>query len=117
MNDLRTVPTALLRQALEALEYIRSTTVWQADKHAANPAITALRAALEQPEPMTLAERIDELVAQHGSLRALARVMECSPPYICRLRAGVTANPGPAVLRKLGLRRVVSYELRTFEDA
>ena len=59
---------------------------------------------------MTLAERIDELVAQHGSLRALARVMECSPPYICRLRAGVTKNPGPAVLRKLGLRRVVSYE-------
>jgi hypothetical protein len=59
---------------------------------------------------MTLAERIDELVAQHGSLRALARVMECSPPYICRLRAGVTENPGPAVLRKLGLRRVVSYE-------
>ena len=59
---------------------------------------------------VTLADRIDELVAQHGSLRALARVMECSPPYICRLRAGVTKNPGPAVLRKLGLRRVVSYE-------
>jgi AraC-like DNA-binding protein len=57
-----------------------------------------------------LSERIDELVAQHGSLRALARVMECSPPYICRLRAGVTKNPGQAVLRKLGLRRVVTYE-------
>ena len=60
---------------------------------------------------MTLQERIDELVVQHGSLRALARVMECSPPYICRLRSGVTKNPGPAVLRKLGLRRVVSYEV------
>lgn len=48
---------------------------------------------------------------QHGSLRALARVMGCSPPYICRLRNGVTKNPGPAVLRKLGLRRVVTYEL------
>lgn len=59
---------------------------------------------------MTLAERIDELVTQHGSLRAMAQVMECSPSYICRLRAGVTANPGPAVLRKLGLRRVVVYE-------
>ena len=59
---------------------------------------------------MTLAERIDELVMQHGSLRALARVMECSPPYICRLRSGVTKNPGPAVLRKLGLRRVVKFE-------
>jgi hypothetical protein len=44
MTDLR----AAAQQALEALEYIRSTTVWQADKHAANPAITALKAALEQ---------------------------------------------------------------------
>lgn len=60
---------------------------------------------------MTLAERIDQLVERHGSLRALARVMGCSPPYICRLRSGVTKNPGPAVLRKLGLRRVVHYEL------
>jgi hypothetical protein len=59
---------------------------------------------------VTLIERIDELVAQHGSLRALARVLECSPAYICRLRTGVTKNPGPAVLRKLGLRRVVMYE-------
>jgi len=59
---------------------------------------------------MTLHDRIEQLVQQHGSLRALARVMECSPAYICRLRNGVTKNPGPAVLRKLGLRRVVSYE-------
>jgi hypothetical protein len=49
MNDLRTAA----QQALEALEYIRSTTVWQADKHAANPAITALRAALAQPRQFT----------------------------------------------------------------
>lgn len=58
---------------------------------------------------MTLQARIDQLVQQHGSLRAVARVMECSPPYICRLRSGVTKNPGPAVLRKLGLRKVVTY--------
>jgi len=36
----------VLEQALDSLEYIRSTTVWQADKHAANPAINALKAAL-----------------------------------------------------------------------
>jgi hypothetical protein len=117
MNDLRTVPTALLRQALEALEDLGMKHCEITGEVLHKEAYAALRAALEQQEPMTLAERIDELVAQHGSLRALARVMECSPPYICRLRAGVTANPGPAVLRKLGLRRVVSYELRTFEDA
>jgi hypothetical protein len=47
------------QQALEALEYIRSTTVWQADKHAANPAITALRAALaqEEQEPVLVVEQ------------------------------------------------------------
>jgi hypothetical protein len=50
MTDTITLPRATVQQALEALEYIRSTTVWQADKHTANPAITALRAALEQPE-------------------------------------------------------------------
>ena len=50
MSETITLHRATVQQALEALEYIRSTTVWQADKHAANPAINALKAALEQPE-------------------------------------------------------------------
>jgi hypothetical protein len=62
MTDLR---TAALR-ALEALEYIRSTTVWQADKHAANPAITALKAALEQPYAEQ-ARRVEQ--ETHGRMR------------------------------------------------
>lgn len=59
---------------------------------------------------MTLQERIDELVQQHGSLRAVARVTEIDAGYLSRLRAGEKVNPEKDKLRRLGLRRVVSYE-------
>jgi len=59
---------------------------------------------------MTLQDRIDELVAQHGSLRAVARVTEIDVGYLSRLRAYANVNPGRDKLRRLGLRRVVSYE-------
>lgn len=62
---------------------------------------------------MTLQERIDQLVRQHGSLRAVARVIEIDAGYLSRLRAGEKARPGDVLLRKMGLRRVVTYELRT----
>ena len=60
---------------------------------------------------MTLQERIDELVTQHGSLRAVARVTEIDVGYLSRLRAGEKVNPEKAKLRRLGLRRVVHYEV------
>ena len=59
---------------------------------------------------MTLQDRIDELVAQHGSLRAVARVTEIDAGYLSRLRSGEKANPEKDKLRRLGLRRVVAYE-------
>ena len=59
---------------------------------------------------MTLQERIHELVAQHGSLRAVARVTGIDAGYLSRLRTGEKANPEKDKLRRLGLRRVVSYE-------
>ena len=59
---------------------------------------------------MTLQDRIDELVAQHGSLRAVARVTEIDAGYLSRLRAYANVNPGRDKLRRLGLRRVVAYE-------
>jgi len=59
---------------------------------------------------MTLKERIDQLVQQHGSLRAVARVTEIDVGYLSRLRAGEKVNPEKAKLLRLGLRRVVSYE-------
>ena len=59
---------------------------------------------------MSLQDRIDELVAQHGSLRAVARVTEIDVGYLSRLRAYANVNPGRDKLRRLGLRRVVAYE-------
>jgi len=59
---------------------------------------------------VTLQDRIDELVAQHGSLRAVARVTEIDVGYLSRLRAYANVNPGRDKLRRLGLRRVVAYE-------
>ena len=61
---------------------------------------------------MTLDERIDQLVQQHGSLRAAARVTELDAGYLARLRSGEKVNPSAECLRKLGLRRVVTFELR-----
>ena len=60
---------------------------------------------------MTLQDRIDELVAQHGSLRAVARVTEIDAGYLSRLRAYANVNPGRDKLRRLGLRRVVVWRI------
>ncbi len=61
---------------------------------------------------MDLKERINQLVSLHGSLRAVARATEIDVGYLSRLRSGVKVNPPPIhTLRRLGLRRVVTYEL------
>lgn len=59
---------------------------------------------------MTVAERVAELVKQHGGLRPAARAIKITPQYLYRLGNGEKKNASPAVLRKLGLRRVVAYE-------
>lgn len=68
-----------------------------------------------QPQPaarMPLTERIAELVEQHGSLRAAARVLDVDPGYLSRLSSGAKDEPSDTLLRRMGLRRVVSYERR-----
>ena len=60
---------------------------------------------------MTLQDRIDELVAQHGSLRCRGPSDEIDVGYLSRLRAYANVNPGRDKLRRPGLRRVVAYEL------
>ena len=60
---------------------------------------------------MTLQDRISELIARHGSLRAVARVTEIDPGYLSRLHSGEKVNPEKVKLNRLGLRRVVTYEL------
>ena len=56
-----------------------------------------------------LGKRIRELEMQHGGLRAAARVLKCDAAYLLRLRDGEKPNPGAAMLRKLGLKKVVTY--------
>ena len=56
-----------------------------------------------------LGARIRELETQHGGLRAAARVLDCDAAYLLRLRDGEKCNPSAAMLRKLGLKKVVTY--------
>ena len=60
-------------------------------------------------EATTLKRRVAELVKQHGGLRKAARAIGMGPQYLFRLGAGEKANPSDAILRKLGLYRVVAF--------
>lgn len=59
---------------------------------------------------MTLQDRIAELAVHHGSLRALARATQIEVGYLSRLYSGKKVRPGKEILRKLGLRAVLTYE-------
>lgn len=59
----------------------------------------------------TLQHRITVLESQHGSLRAAARVLQCDPGYLLRLRDGEKDNPSDKLLRRMGLKRVTTYVL------
>jgi transcriptional regulator with XRE-family HTH domain len=59
---------------------------------------------------MTISQRIDELVVRHGSLRAVARVLRMDAGYLSRLRSGEKENPDKGTLKKLGLKKIVTYE-------
>jgi hypothetical protein len=67
-------------------------------------------------EQITLRKRLGQLVAQHGSLRAVARVTEIDYSYLSRIGTGEKSNPSDFVLRRLGLRKSIVYELRATKD-
>ncbi len=58
----------------------------------------------------TLAQRIDEMVTRHGSLRNVARILEADVGYLSRLRSGEKASPSGKLLRRMGLREVIGYQ-------
>lgn len=60
-----------------------------------------------------LRARIQALAKQHGSLRAAAMVLQIDHGYLSRLQDGLKLEPSDDVLRKLGLKRVVTYVDRT----
>lgn len=64
-------------------------------------------------ESCTLSYRIAELAEQHGSLRAAARSLDFDPGYLARLQSGEKCSPSPALLERLGLRQVITYERGT----
>ncbi len=59
----------------------------------------------------TLTDRINELVEQHGSIRNAAEAVGIHFVYLFRLQSGERTEPGDDVLKKLKLRRVVTYEV------
>jgi len=58
---------------------------------------------------MTLSDRINKLVAKHGSLRNVAKITAVEPAYLSRLRSGKKFWPSAAVLKRLGLKRISIY--------
>jgi hypothetical protein len=57
-----------------------------------------------------LQERIIEMAEVHGSLRAAARVLQVDHGYLWRLMRGDKDNPDHTLLRKLGIRKIVTFE-------
>ena len=58
---------------------------------------------------VTIQKRVSELVEKHGGLRPAARALKMTPQYLYRLGNGEKRNASAAMLRKLGLCRVVTY--------
>ena len=56
----------------------------------------------------TLAERVDELIEQHGSIRKAARALEVDHAHLFRIKKG-EKQPSDDLLRRMGLRRHVYY--------
>ena len=56
-----------------------------------------------------LQKRIDDLVKEHGGVRAAARAVDIDPSYLLRLRRGDTAGATDRTLKKLGLTAEVRY--------
>lgn len=63
----------------------------------------------ERGAARTLRQHIDELIAQHGTLRAVSRALCIDVGYLHRLRSGDKQDPSAETLAKLGLVRLDLY--------
>lgn len=61
------------------------------------------------PAGLILRARVEAVVKHFGSLRIAGRALRINYAYLARLRSGEKVNPTAAVLKKLGLRKVVTY--------
>lgn len=60
----------------------------------------------------TLRLRVKHLIETHGGLSKAADKLHIEPSYLYRLGTGERKNPGPSILRRLGLTKEVIYKLR-----
>jgi transcriptional regulator with XRE-family HTH domain len=58
---------------------------------------------------MSLQQRVKQLIAEHGTLRAAARAVSVDVSYLSRLEHGEKFNPSEDILARMGLVRVVTY--------
>lgn len=63
--------------------------------------------------PVDLQRRVSDVCCYAGGIRAAAKALGIEFSYLSRLANGTKTNPSDEVLAKLGLRRVVTYELVT----
>lgn len=61
--------------------------------------------------PTVLQKRVADLVARHGGLRPLARLLETDVANVHRMMTGRHKRPRPALLRRLGLREHLTHEV------
>lgn len=59
---------------------------------------------------ITLTNRIQELIIEHGGLRAAGRALDVNPSYLKRLKDGERFNPSDSLLRRMDLISEVKYK-------
>ena len=65
----------------------------------------------EEEVQMTLQRRVAQLRKIHGGFRTAARAIDLDPAYLFRLGNGEKTKPSKAVLRRMGLIKIVTYVL------
>lgn len=96
----------------KALDRVGRSIVFYVNYSASAPVEAPGMASVDAAE-VTLQSRIAELVEQHGSLRAAARVMEIDAGYLSRLASGEKSDPGETLLRRMGLKQNITYSRAT----
>ena len=59
---------------------------------------------------VSLAYRVRQLIVKHGGMRLAARAVGIDPGYLSRMMSGDKTAPSDATLKRLGLRKIVSYQ-------
>jgi hypothetical protein len=58
---------------------------------------------------MSLGAVVQEAIKKHGGVRAAARALDTSAPYLSRLARGIQSAPSAKLLRRMGVRRITVY--------